>query len=175
MNNYDCCAKHYEKTATVLTALHLINDIEGSSAICWTSPTFEFLPKFDRGWMNSVQVSVHCSGSSWQIQRSSSTLRSAWLKIDQKISRAKPDKTYGLQDLSRPQLLTGRDRLCERLRSSEGARFRHKMQGQGWTVQVLYKEECSLLPWVQVSKHLKAVEDAASDTFFFWIYEFICR
>ena len=107
---------------------------EGSSAICWTSPTFEFLPKFDRGWMNSVPVSVHCSGSSWQIQRSSSTLRSAWLKIDQKISRAKPDKTYGLQDLPRPQLLTGRDHLCKRLRSSEGARFRHKMQGQGWTV-----------------------------------------
>ena len=103
----------------------------------------------------------HCSGSSWPIQRSSSTPRSAWLKINQKIAREVlypigliwflSAHTNGLQNLSRPQLLTGRDRLCERLRSSEEARFCHKMRGQGRTVQVLYKEGCCLLPWVQVS------------------------
>ena len=92
-----------------------------------------------------VQVSVHCSGSSWPVQRSSSTPRSAWLKIDQQLVREKPDKTNGVQDLPRPQLLTGRDRLCEGLWSSKEARFCHEMQGQGWTLQVLYQECRSFL------------------------------
>ena len=61
-------------------------------------------------------------------------------KIDQQLARENPDPTHGLQDLPRPQLLTGCDRLCKGLRSSEEGRFCHKLRGRGWTLQVLYQE-----------------------------------
>ena len=95
---------------------------------------------------------------SWQCQ----DFGNIWYTNPSLITWEKLGQVDGLQDLLRPKLLTWRNRLCKGLRSSEEGRFCKEMQWKGWIVQVLYKEGCCLLPWVQVSDWNKTGKPLAS-------------